>query len=374
MNTNRRTFLINVAKGGLALSSLSLLTSCGGVTRSDLNYGTNSAELQQVIGREGVEILHLASLAPNGHNTQPWTVTIVDPNHWTIGTDPARWLPAVDPENREMLLSIGAFLENLIIAAEYYGKTIEINIVAKSPMSRNIAEITLKEASQKRFPPESIRTRRTIRNNLLSKELSSQDVAFITGGDSERFFYFPPGSPQGKYLAEGTLEANRVQTYRDPAQEELADWIRWSNDETRKHRDGLTPASMGITGFAGWYVRTFYDQSDVLKKGFRETTIKKVSEQVQTNGGWLVITSEHGSIPLLLETGRLFQRMFLKVRECMIAIQPMTQMLEEAQSQHEIANALGLESSVQFILRTGYLKSYPGPVSLRRPVSWFTQV
>jgi hypothetical protein len=66
--------------------------------------------------------------------------------------------------------------------------------------------------------------------------------------------------------------------------------------------------------------------------------------------------------------------MFLKVRERMIAIQPMTQMLEEAQSQHEIANALGLRGSVQFILRTGYLKSYPEPVSLRRPVPGFTEI
>lgn len=26
---------------------------------------------------------------------------------------------------------------------------------------------------------------------------------------------------------------------------------------------------------------------------------------------------------------------------------------------------------IQFILRTGYLKNYPQPVSLRRPIDWF---
>ncbi len=61
-------------------------------------------------------------------------------------------------------------------------------------------------------------------------------------------YYFPHSSAQGKFLAEGTLEANRIQVYRDPAQEELADWIRWSNNEARARRDGLTPASMEITG------------------------------------------------------------------------------------------------------------------------------
>ena len=35
-------------------------------------------------------ILHLASLAPSGHNTQPWLVKYIEPYHWimeTIKTD-----------------------------------------------------------------------------------------------------------------------------------------------------------------------------------------------------------------------------------------------------------------------------------------------
>ncbi len=132
---------------------------------------------------------------------------------------------------------------------------------------------------------------------------------------------------------------------------------------------------MGITGFTGWYVRTFYDRSDVLKKAFREATVKKVADQMKTNGGWLVLTSQDSSIPTLLDTGRRFQRLFLSVRERMIAIHPMTQLIEETpEGPMQIACELGLNESVQFILRTGYLKSYPEPVSLRRPIAWFTRL
>jgi hypothetical protein len=59
---------------------------------------------------DGLDILRLASRAPNGHNTQPWTITLVDPATWILGSDQTRRLPAVDPANREMLLSLGAFL------------------------------------------------------------------------------------------------------------------------------------------------------------------------------------------------------------------------------------------------------------------------
>jgi hypothetical protein len=98
-----------------------------------------------------------------------------------------------------------------------------------------------------------------------------------------------------------------------------------------------------------------------------------VSKQVKTCGGWLVVTSADSKIPTLIEYGRVFEIMLLKIREKMIAIHPMTQMLEEETWENKVAKELGLTGEVQWILRIGYLGSYPDPVSLRRPVSWFVQ-
>ena len=41
-------------------------------------------------------ILYLASLAPSGHNTQPWFVKYIEPYHWIIGNDKSKWLLGVD--------------------------------------------------------------------------------------------------------------------------------------------------------------------------------------------------------------------------------------------------------------------------------------
>ncbi len=49
----------------------------------------------------------------------------------------------------------------------------------------------------------------------------------------------------------------------------------------------------------------------------------------------------------------------------------MTQMLEESSTQQMLNQAIGISENIQFILRVGYLKDYPQPVSLRRPVEWF---
>jgi hypothetical protein len=65
--------------------------------------------------------------------------------------------------------------------------------------------------------------------------------------------------------------------------------------------------------------------------------------------------------------------LFLKVREKNIAIHPMTQILEEPSIHQSFNVSVGIIDPVQFILRTGYVKKYPDPVSLRRPVERFTQ-
>ena len=155
-------------------------------------------------------------------------------------------------------------------------------------------------------------------------------------------FYFPNHSPQGKQLQEGTIEANRKQAFRDPAQEELANWIRWSSKDAEEHRNGLTPDSMEIGGIAGFYVRNFYDRKSVLSKSFRETTVDTATKQVRTCGGWLVVTSQDSRIETLIEYGRVFEEMLLKIRERKIAIHPMTQMLEENPSRDAVAKELGL--------------------------------
>jgi hypothetical protein len=53
------------------------------------------------------------------------------------------------------------------------------------------------------------------------------------------------------------------------------------------------------------------------------------------------------------------------------AIHSLTQILEESPTSNKINQSIGISDAVQFLLRTGYVKNYPGPVSLRRPIGWF---
>lgn len=369
---NRRQF-IGVAGGAMAALAAGayILSDKSNLTRSDLSTPSGGPEF--LTPAEG-EILLLASLAPSGHNTQPWFVQFLEPYHWMIGNDKSKWLPAVDPAQRETMLSIGAFIQNLEYAAASFGYDCEWNVIATANQDERVAEVRLiSKGTKDTFDLEKIRSRRTVRSGFLNDPLKSEDVVHVIDSETDSIHYLPAPSKEGQYINEQTIEANRLQAYRDPAQQELAEWIRFSSKDAAKYRDGLTTAGMEISGISGFVVRNLYDNADVMKPAFRETSLDKVKTQVSRSAGWILITSMDDSVTTLLETGRRMQRLFLKVREKGIAIHPMTQILEEAATRESLNRSIGIVEDIQFILRVGYLSSYPPPVSLRRPVEWFVR-
>jgi len=72
-----------------------------------------------------IEMVRYATLAANGHNTQPWKFAIRQ-DTIEIHPDTSRHLAVVDPENRELWISLGCALENLLLAARAAGYAPEV--------------------------------------------------------------------------------------------------------------------------------------------------------------------------------------------------------------------------------------------------------
>lgn len=329
----------------------------------------NDYKLQNVQGlsQTELEILYLASLAPSGHNAQPWQIVIKDPQHWLIGSVKERWLPAVDPENRELVLSIGTFIENLVRAAGIVGYEVQLNVVGQDGYSSELVEVRLRESRASGLSAQAIRGRRTIRKNLQSRSIKTEDVHYLVGSEQDRIFYYSLDSSIGIYLSQATVMANQAQIARDEAQVELAQWIRWSDQEARQNGTGLTPESMEMQGLVRWVAKNFLGKSAVMSKTFRSESLNLVQEQVKECAGWLIIRSGTSTLIDLLAAGRALQASWLRAYDRSIAFHPMTQILEEAVWKNELTNKLGY-NDVQFIVRIGYVGHYSQPVSLRLPL------
>ncbi len=362
----RRKMLKALGLGAAALTIPAFVRRAGAVPPNSMPSGS-------VLDETGMSILHAAAAAPSSHNTQPWRVQIVEPHRWVVCADESRWLKVVDPARRELVLSLGTFVENLVLAAGAAGYRAEVAVRARDLMDTEFVEVRLAEDAPTDFPLRRIHSRRTIRKGYLSKPLPDSVVRQLTGAFTRAVFY-PVGSREATLLAQGTVAAFTAQTNRDDAQAELARWVRFSESDVRRHGDGLTPATMEIGGVGGWFVRRFMTPQDVMKRSFRDKGIEIARRQAGEGAGWIVATTDGQTPAELIAAGREYERMLLPLREQNLAAHPMSQMLEEDPWRGSLASDLGTDGMPQFIIRVGYVENYPGHTSPRRPPESFVDV
>ena len=70
-------------------------------------------------------LLRYAVLAPSGHNTQPWRF-VIEGESVLLYADRERRLPVADPDDRELTMSCGAALAQLLVAIHHFGLTAEV--------------------------------------------------------------------------------------------------------------------------------------------------------------------------------------------------------------------------------------------------------
>jgi hypothetical protein len=74
------------------------------------------------------DLVRYATLAPNGHNTQPWRFR-VNPCFIDILPDFTRRTPVVDPDDHHLFVGLGAAAENLALAAAASGHRGELSFM-----------------------------------------------------------------------------------------------------------------------------------------------------------------------------------------------------------------------------------------------------
>jgi len=321
------------------------------------------------------KILYYASLAGSSHNSQPWKAVVYGEDSILVFADTSRKLAVVDPTSRELCISIGAFIENLDQASRCLGYETEIKIQSgPADFSVPLASIILTKSyiSAEDVILTEIKLRTTLRTPFDTALIKQSDWEKLISADTSRIHYLPATSVKGQYIRQKESEAYTQQASNKNAQDELAGWIRFSNKDVKEKQDGLTTDGMGITGIGGFMVRNFFKPEDSKKESFVNQGIDKTKLQAENCGGWIVITQPSSTIESRINTGRLYQAMHLKCRKMNIGFHPMNQVIEEAGFENEANHYLGLNGKIMFIARIGYVKEYPAPVSMRRPVESFT--
>ncbi len=88
-------------------------------------YPRNGTEAEQLFF-----LLRYAVLAPSSHNAQPWHFGLKN-DTITVSAEYQRALPKADPENRLLFCALGCAIENIVVAADYFGWKTQVKYAVK---------------------------------------------------------------------------------------------------------------------------------------------------------------------------------------------------------------------------------------------------
>ena len=128
------------------------------------------------------ELVRMATLAANGHNTQPWMFRL-STGRVTILPDFARRTAVVDPDDHHLFVSLGCAAENLAIAAAAQGRRAEIAFHG-GPETRIDINLVAGPAAETPLY-KAIPLRQSTRANFDGRPVSTEDLRLLRAAAAE---------------------------------------------------------------------------------------------------------------------------------------------------------------------------------------------
>jgi hypothetical protein len=304
------------------------------------------------------EIVRYATLAANGHNTQPWKFAIKE-TAIEIHPDHARRLAVVDPNDRELWISLGCALENLLIAARAAGYAPEVTY----PDSTDFIHVRLTADTPQASPLfDAIPLRQNVRSEYdgqpVSVAILDQLAVSLEPGVALHFMTSPSRLEMAlEYVNQGNLSQYANQAFV----EELIHWLRFTKKEALASLDGLYTRCSGNPEVPRWLGQMFVSGT----KPQQQADID--ARKLRSSSGAVVIASEADDKTAWVRTGQVYERLALNLTALNIKSAFMNQPVEVADIRGQFQSAMGLGTSrPQLLLRYGYADSMPR--ALRRPV------
>jgi hypothetical protein len=260
-------------------------------------------------------LLRYAILAPSTRNTQPWRFT-VDGNRVLVRADLTRWHRVADADRRELYLSLGCALENLLVAAEQLGFRCSVLYQPDAPDEQVAAAISFHSGGHRSperagLSVDTIVARRAAHGRFSRAPVSGQDRLALERCATDI-------GVELTFITDPEIRASVGQLHRrahdmllaDPAfRQELAGWIG----------EGAFGTPWPFSRLGGLAV----GNEAVARQLARLDAIALESSPLLA-----LISSAHDHRPAQVMSGQLLERLWLTATSRELGLQPLSATLE----------------------------------------------
>ncbi len=292
-------------------------------------------------------LLRYAILAPSSHNSQPWLFRVNNASV-EVHADERNWLREADPDRRELYLSVGCAVENLIVAAQHFDLTPALEFTSDEGGPVVVVDLQSSGSTERRRPRNLFRAipeRRTSHAHFY--ERAPDDSIFETFKElvyaSDLGLHIITSSSARQTLAEMQADADQAQMKDEEYRRELGEWIGAGalGDSWPKAR-------------ISQFVVTHFDIGK--SEGANNASFIREAPAVA------LITARDDSSRSRLHAGQLYERLALAAAAEGIATHPLSQMLEVDEHRHALGEVFDADTQVaQHFFRMGFARSSRRP-------------
>jgi hypothetical protein len=296
-------------------------------------------------------LLNFAILAPSSHNTQPWLFRIQG-HELDLIADLNRALPVVDPENRELIMSCGAALNHLCIAARYFGYDSRVEPFPEPEYPDLLARFSLgaeREPHAEDLLLFNVMPKRHTNRQPFLPDLIPTPLLDVLSQTAERegaWLEFLQSEESRFRIADLVAEADRVQWQDKQFRRELSQWL---TPNSSRRRDGIPGYAQGLGDFVSeaeaFLVRTF----DLGKgRAARDAEVAKHSPALA------ILGTPGDSRQDWLNAGQALSRVLLRARVEGVSASFLNQAVELASTRAQLESLAGNKGAPQAVLRLGF--------------------
>ena len=311
-----------------------------------------------------------AVLAPSNWNSQPWRME-VEGSSVRLVADPQRALPVTDPDRTGMLTSLGAALENLLIAMRAYGLRSTVTYFPGRGSRGTVAEVAWSNGDQRRDRElfAAIPNRRTNRRGYDGRGIFMQNRAALAAQVSDDLrLHWMDDREQMRAVADLAHDATRAQILNPVVQAERMSWMRFGDDEARERGDGVTVDELEFGGPARWFAGRYFNPKSRFVGLGAGSAAKQAREAMRSAGALALLTVPRRTESLCVTGGQAYQRFALKATRLGIAHQPINAPIEVEESRGDLLRSFRAAGEQPLmLLRLGHAK--PPRPSVRRGVA-----
>lgn len=358
---NRRQWLIGAGATAALGGTATWLTISGMGTQSD--YRASIAPLRAALADPArqLDLVRFATLAPNGHNTQPWRFRMSE-KQIEILPDFVRRTPVVDPDDHHLFVSLGAAAENLSLASAARGWPGELRFDASDEgaiafeFDRGAAlQSALFDAIPKRQSTRADYDGRPVSPadlDLLAKAARVPGVDLVLLTDRARI------NPVRDLVVTG----NSAQM-ADPAfVRELKSWLRFNPARALCAGDGLYSVASGNPALPDWLGPLAFDWLSGAP-----SQNEAYASQIRSSAGLAVFSGAREDPEHWVAVGQSCQRFALQATALGLKHAFINQPVEVPALRPELAGLIGMPGRrPDIVMRFGYGPTLP--FSARRPV------